>query len=448
MGHPIESSRNHCVLAGALQTVQAVKGIVPIVHSTAGCGIQQYLGGSRVGGWNGAGYTGGVATPSSNIMEKQVIFGGSSRLREQIKNTVKIVKADLYVVLSGCATELVGDDIPAMTKEAQEQGLPVIHVSTPGFKGDVHTGYEVTVKRIIEQLPKLAQVPAEENFRFVNILGIIPGQDVFWQGHLWELQNILAEVGLTANTLFGFGQSIKTWQQVPQAELNLIFSPWGTGIADYLENKFGTPFLAFDSLPVGVDDTSVVLQVLREKLNLDDRKLAKVQQREEQRLAHYLERITDAYFEYDLQKEFALAGEAGLALGLARFLSKSFGLIPKVVIITDNPPQSCQERLSEEIKQLVRGSKTEVFFNEDRGRINDIIRRNDVELILGSVLEQEIAAELNVPVLQVSFPITDTAVLSKSYIGFNGAITLVEDLTGRILSWQSRLNHGLRDKVG
>ncbi len=124
------------------------------MHSTAGCTIQQYLGVNKVSGNKGSGYAGGVQASSSNVIEKQIIFGGTSRLREQIKNTIKVMDADLYVVLSGCATELVGDDIPAMTKEAQEQRYPVINIQTPGFKGDIHYGYEVTLRTLIEQLHK------------------------------------------------------------------------------------------------------------------------------------------------------------------------------------------------------------------------------------------------------------------------------------------------------
>jgi nitrogenase molybdenum-iron protein beta chain len=106
----VEVSRNSCAFSGALQVVESIEKVVPIVHSTAGCTIQQYLGVNKVSGNKGSGYAGGVQASSSNVIEKQIIFGGTSRLREQIKNTIKVMDADLYVVLSGCATELVGDD--------------------------------------------------------------------------------------------------------------------------------------------------------------------------------------------------------------------------------------------------------------------------------------------------------------------------------------------------
>ena len=85
--------------------------------------------------WGGPDPLGGLATPASNIFEKQVVFGATARLREQIKNTAKVVDGELLVVLSSCATEMIGDDVPAMAKEARDQGLNVLSIASAGFRG-------------------------------------------------------------------------------------------------------------------------------------------------------------------------------------------------------------------------------------------------------------------------------------------------------------------------
>jgi len=439
LGHTIESSRNHCALLGALQTLQAVRGIVPIIHSTAGCGMQHYLGGSKAGGWQGTGYAGGSALPSSNIIEKQIVFGGTSRLREQIKNTVKVLPADLYTVLSGCATELVGDDIPAMVKEAQEQGFPVIYAATPGFKGDVHLGYELIVKSIFDQLAVLSETDLSPIPGLINILGIIPGQDVFWQGNLLELQHILTQVGLSVNTLFGFGNSTADWQQVPRAQLNVSFSPSGTMIANYLARKFGTPCLNVDYIPIGAEAVLQFLDQLQNKICIDEARLTQFQILARQSQAYYLDKIADIYVEQHLQKEFAVVGEVSMALGLIHFLSNTMGLIPQTVIITEPLASDIQSQINDKIKQIIGHLATDINFVEDQGQINTIIRKNGPELILGSSLEQEIADELGIPLLAISFPITSTAILNKTYIGLNGAITLLEDIGNQILTGQNSI---------
>jgi nitrogenase molybdenum-iron protein beta chain len=144
MSHHLEGSRNSCALHGALQLFEAIQGVIPVIHSTSGCGVQYYLGGTRLSGGNDP--FGSPPVSSSNIAEKHVVFGGGSRLREQLKNTVKVVQGDLYAIVTGCSIEMVGDDVPAMAKEGREQDWPVIYANTPGFRGDVHQGYQLAVR--------------------------------------------------------------------------------------------------------------------------------------------------------------------------------------------------------------------------------------------------------------------------------------------------------------
>ncbi len=39
MADIIKNPRNGCALHGALQTVQEIDGVVPVVHANAGCGV-------------------------------------------------------------------------------------------------------------------------------------------------------------------------------------------------------------------------------------------------------------------------------------------------------------------------------------------------------------------------------------------------------------------------
>src|SRR5664279_3381086 len=105
MAHPLEQPGIGCALHGALHSAAAVPGVVPVLHATAGCGIQAYRNGGA-DGWGGPDPLGGIAVSASNIFEKQVVFGATARLREQIKNTAKVVDGRLLVVLSSCATEM------------------------------------------------------------------------------------------------------------------------------------------------------------------------------------------------------------------------------------------------------------------------------------------------------------------------------------------------------
>ncbi|CBK74008.1 Nitrogenase molybdenum-iron protein, alpha and beta chains [Butyrivibrio fibrisolvens 16/4] len=88
MSNVIKNPRNGCALHGALQTVQEIEGAVPVVHANAGCGVINYLANKTVG--NGASRYSGFATPGTAVQERHVIFGGASRLREQIKILLRL----------------------------------------------------------------------------------------------------------------------------------------------------------------------------------------------------------------------------------------------------------------------------------------------------------------------------------------------------------------------
>ena len=201
MARPLERPGTGCALHGALHSAAAVPGVVPILHATAGCGIQAHRNGAAAG-WVGPDPLGGMAAPGSNVFEKQVVFGATSRLREQIKNTVKVIDGQLYVVMSSCATEMIGDDVPAMAKEARDQGMKVLSVASAGFRGSAHDGYALFLKGVLAHPDLLGPAGGREP-RLVNLLGIVPRQDAFWEGELAEWSRLLAGIGLRANPVFG-----------------------------------------------------------------------------------------------------------------------------------------------------------------------------------------------------------------------------------------------------
>jgi len=430
--HILHKNRNGCALHGALKVINAVDGFVPIIHSSAGCSIQSKLSENILGGSNGDHYRGWLETSATAIIEKQIVFGGTARLREQIKNTVKIQPADLYVVVTGCAPEIVGDDVPAMTKEAQEQGFSVINVSTPGFKGNVYKGYEWTLKVIIERISQF-HLPQEAHKGLINILGIVPNQDLFWEGNLAELEKTLSLLSLKSNKLFGYNQNIENWRNIPNAELNLVVSPWGLETALQLEKKQGIPYLYFGFLPVGGNDTSVLLDRLSEKLSISQELIDKVKRTEENQLAYQFQKLAQSYLKYDFQKVIALVGETSNVVGVSRFLQNSFGQLLKTVIITDNPQEELRAQIIESINTNA-DFPTEVVFSTNGKEIDELLLNAKPELILGSELEQKVSNELAVSLIKISSPVQNNFFLSQSYFGYTGAVNLLQDFADAVFN--------------
>lgn len=442
MSAHLEGSRNSCALHGALQTLSAINGVVSVIHATAGCGVQNYLGGTLASG--GAAYCGGNGgvDASSNIGEKHVVFGGGSRLREQLKNTAKVVRGDLYVVLSGCATEMIGDDIGAMTKEAREQGIPAIFANTPGFRGDLLRGYELAVSALVEQLPALPGAAVEAVPNLVNLWGIIPQRDLFWQGDLHELTRLLGQLGLTVNPLFGNDSTVEAWRRAPQAVLNLSFSAQGDKVLQLLEGKYGTPSLSWPGLPIGAEASGRLVEELADRLQLDPVRVEAVLQREESRFRHSLTRLADLYFREDFQRTFAIIGGSAQVLAVTEFLVGTFGLLPALAVITDPQSESAQAEIARQLHSRQGPLASPILFSGDAGEIAGKVQGSGAELVLGSALEGGVSRRLNAPLLQISFPVDSRLILQRGYAGYHGALSLLEDLGSAILSQRALFRNG------
>ncbi len=427
MPESIERSRYGCNLQGALQTLTEINGVVPILHSTPGCGLQNYIA-NKAGG-NGAGYLTGYSIPNSNIYEKQIVFGGTSRLREQIKNTVKVLSGDLYVTLAGCAAEMVGDDIISMTQEIVDQGENAIYYKAPGFKGDQHIGYEGVVDAIISQLPNIRKVETEEEVekekRLVNIFGILPKQDIYWQGNLNEIERILKNLDIKVNKLFGYKQGVDNWRKVPTANLNIVVSKWGLKAAEKLKKLYGTSYVYVNDLGLGVEYIEEFIKKIAEKLDIDQTKTEEYLAEEKGRFTSALSQIAEYYYDYDFQRQTVIVGDESTVLRYGRFLTQYFGMEVQAAIITDFTGEAGKQAPNESIKELA----SDVFFAKDGREIDKIIANTEAEIIFGSGLENAIAKKRNIPNYIISYPAFGKVIIGKSDVGYQGAVNAMEDIS-------------------
>lgn len=424
----LENPRNGCGLHGALQTVTEIGGVVPIVHANAGCAIQNYLANKASGLGNG--YVNGFSIPSTDAQERHIIFGGASRLREQIKNTIKVTSGDLYIVLNSCESAMVGDDIDAMTKEAAEQGNPVINSLIAGFHGDSHYGYENILVDIIKKLPRIRKNDGVKREKLVNVFGIIPQKDIYFKGELEEIKRILEGIGLEVNTFFGPQDGVEEFVEAPNAGLNLVFSKWGKKVANQLEKLYGISNLFFASIPTGIHEVEKFIEKISKQIPVDGEKVNTFLEKEERRYRYYFNSILDSFYEENAGKSVGIVGDESTVIRTANFLKSYLGAIVEVVVLTDFFPDEDHtiEKKTEELKELAK----EVYFSQDGKEISSILEHSNVELILGSSLENDVAVKLGVENLKISYPVYGKSIINKSYVGINGALSFIEDYLSKV----------------
>jgi len=428
----LDHDRNTCALHGALHLLDAIPSVVPILHANAGCGVSA---------WNEDPFQSGVDETCSGsreisstlLLEKQVVFGGTSRLREQIKNTVKVLNGDLYVVITGCVPEVIGDDVQAMVKEAREQRFPVIGLSTPGFKANAWGGYAATAASLIEQFLASPQ-GAELEVVDVNLFGLVPGQDPAWEGDLIELKRVLATLGLKANRLIGYGQGVDAWSRAAKARLSLVLSPWGLAPAQALRDLHGVPLLDLGWNPVGSLDSGLLLEGVGEALGLDLDRIVQARELLDEELRYYLRKAASGLILGNVQKRVAVVGGSAGAIGQTRFLAGTLGQIVSDVILTDDPPEDRREALRALILAVAPGAS--VSFHAGQTAIAQQLRASRPELIVGSALESAVAREVGAALVERATPLRSRPLFRRSHGGIAGAIALVEDLLAALIQQQ------------
>jgi Nitrogenase molybdenum-iron protein, alpha and beta chains len=443
MSNFIERPRYFCSLGGAMSTINALPETIPILHAAGGCAgniawTQNGGSGLQVGG-----YCGGLSVPSSNVLERDVVFGGVERLTEQIKNTLEVINGKLFIVITGCVTEVIGDDVKAVVNEYRENGVNIISAETGGFKGNSYYGYDLVLQALI----KSYITPIKEKKKGkVNVLGIVPYMDAFWRGNLEGIRLLLEKLGLQVNTFFTPADSLEAIRQSSDAELNIVVSDiYGAEAAETYKEVHGIPYIKVP-LPIGPSASNDFLKKTAEALSVENSLVEKLIDEENRQYYNFIDPSTECYNDLDLQRYAVVIGDVNYATSITRFLSDDLGWLPELVVFSDQLTEDQKTRLEEITQNLESGLKPRVVFETDTSEIinhlnklypakaNKYTRTFSPGFIIGSSLDRELAQSVGAPHLTVSFPVANRAILDRGYTGYRGGLRLVEDLLSTIIT--------------
>jgi len=442
MSSVIEQERYTCAI-GALQSVVAIPRAVPILHSGPGCG-------DMISGFfeRSTGYAGGSTSPCTNFSEKEVVFGGLDRLRDIVSNTYKVLDTDLQVILTGCTSGIVGDDVDSLADEFREAGKPVVTVDTAGFKCNNYEAHSLVVNAIIDQYVDLYTNENESRCEpnTVNVFASIPYQDPFWKGNLGEYKRLLEGLGLKVHILFGpLSGGVNEWKRIPRANLNILISPWyGKPVVDHLNIIYGQPYTWFPHIPIGANQTEkFLLQVL-------DFALSNNATVSRDKAEAFIKCEMDAYYEeidnlatfllefrYGLPNHVHILHDAGYVVALSKFLLHEVGIVPKEQFVTDNTPDKFKKQITSEIATTSDKREIPLIFEPDAGLAQKAIHKlkhTGRGLIIGSGWDKELAREKGYDFLSAALPSPYRMVLTTNYAGFSGGLRVIEDIYNNVLA--------------
>ena len=402
-----------CKLLGAQQALGGIRDGVILFHSVVGCNF-----GSMAFHFASCDMT-EVRQTCTVISDNEVVFGGEHALEKALSSAEELYHPAVIFVVTGCVSDIIQDDVKRIAAAFERtHGRKVIAVEAAGYRGNFQIGYEAGMKALgmlmegsqaekeMSPMPekgqetkkKMPEKGSEDAEKYkvpqVNILGI-GADDPRRASDLEALEELFggkAEIGTA------FAQTdLAGVRRAPGADLNLVFG-YGVELAKDMEKRFGIPYVCLD-YPYGLTGARQLWKVLESRFGLNfDAEEAAFQARTAEgakEIYSYLQAL------YGLPA--AVVGSGARGAGLARFLSAELGMEIEVC------------------------AKREAL--QDIEETYDEVRRSEAAFLFGSSFEQELADELEIPLLRFDFPVFDRICLTKRpYIGAEGTLCLLEDL--------------------
>jgi len=249
-----------CAFDGAQIALLPIADVAHIVHGSIACAGSSWDNrGTRSSG--PALYRIGMTT---DLTEQDVIMGrGEKRLFHAIRQAIDSYAPAAVFVYNTCVPALVGDDIGAVCKAAQERwGVPVVPVDAAGFYGTKNLGNRIAGETMVKHVCGTREpdpLPPESaragiTVHDVNLIG-----EYNIAGELWHVLPLLDELGLRVLCTLSGDARFREVQCMHRAEVNMmVCSKAMINVARKLKETWGTPW--FEGSFYGVNDVSQALR--------------------------------------------------------------------------------------------------------------------------------------------------------------------------------------------
>lgn len=204
-----------------------------IEHSSIGCSAihPRFNVGYKIGLARRKKKVENIQIVSTNLLERDMVFGASEKLRQSIQDAWVRFKPKAIFISSACTTAIIGEDIVSVAKEAEEKlGIPVVPLSCEGFRSKHwSTGFDISQHGIIRQI--VNKNPKKQK-NLINIIALW-GTDYF--------SEMLNPLGLKVNYLIDMA-TVDELAQSSEAIASATFChTLGSYYAAALEQEYGVP---------------------------------------------------------------------------------------------------------------------------------------------------------------------------------------------------------------
>ncbi|MFP4494169.1 MAG: nitrogenase iron-molybdenum cofactor biosynthesis protein NifE [Puniceicoccaceae bacterium] len=241
-----------CAFCGSRVVLYPIADALHIVHGPIGCAVYNW----DIRGALSSGPQLHRNSFSTDLAEKEVIFGGEKKLKASLLELIGYYEPKAAFVYSTCIVGLIGDDVEAICRAVtRETGIDCIQVDSPGFKGTKKSGYQAAC----EAAYKLVGTGDTSGIsrHSVNLLG-----EFNIAGEAWMIRKYFERIGVeVVSTITGDGR-VDDLRRCNGAALNLVqCSGSMTHLSKLLEKNHGIPmkrvsFFGFEDTARALYDTA------------------------------------------------------------------------------------------------------------------------------------------------------------------------------------------------
>jgi len=369
-------SQRACVYCGARVVLNPITDAYHIVHGPIGCASYTWdIRGSLSSGSDL--YRNSFST---DLGERDIIFGGAQKLSDAIDELVEKQDARLVFIYATCIVGVIGDDVDAVCRQkSQQHGIKVIPVKSPGFSGNKSTGYKMACNAIMELIRPKEKI---EKKKGINILG-----DFNLAGEMWIIKNYLKQIGIPVIASFTGDSSYAQMLKAPSAMLNIVqCAGSSTYLANCMEEEFEIPFIKVSFF--GIEDTTSSLIRIAEAFGDEEarKKAIELCMEESQKLQVLLEEYMPSFYG---KKAAIYVGGGFKAISLIRQF-QSLGIKPVVV-----GTQTGKKEDYEMIESLV-DQDTVILDDANPAELEAFMKEKEVDILVGGVKERPLAYKLGI----------------------------------------------------
>lgn len=241
-------SQRACVFCGSRVVLYPIADALHLIHGPIGCASYTW----DIRGALSSGPELHRMSFSTDLQEKDVIFGGEKKLYKALVQLIDKYSPNAAFVYATCIVGLIGDDVNAICRRvSEEKQIPVLPVHSEGFKGTKKDGY----KAACDAMAEIVGTGSIENIGnlSLNIMG-----EFNIAGEAWTIKEYYERIGLEVVSVFTGDGRVDKIRRSHGAKLNVVqCSGSMMHLAEIMKEKYGIPYIRVSYF--GIEDMSKAL---------------------------------------------------------------------------------------------------------------------------------------------------------------------------------------------